>query len=115
MKGRISMVSLGAGPRCHGSGRRYWRRKNTERWVGRQCHLSTHNTQLCTVYFASTLKKKKLLLSQFFFESHSKRNFTLCFFLYSIKNSCVQFKMFDENKSSPPHLKHEVYRGRLFA
>lgn len=31
MKGRISMVSPGAGPRCHGSGRRFWKRKKTQR------------------------------------------------------------------------------------
>lgn len=40
IKGRISMVSLGPGPRCHGIGGHYWTRKNTERQEGRQCHLS---------------------------------------------------------------------------
>lgn len=46
MKGRISMVSPGAGPRCHGSGRRSWKRregeKNQRDWQGDSViHLRT--------------------------------------------------------------------------
>lgn len=35
MKGRISMVSPGAQPCCHGIGRCYWRRKNRSRQAGK--------------------------------------------------------------------------------
>lgn len=94
--------------------RRYWRRKNTERQAGRQCHLSTHNTQSCTVYFASSLEKN-CCCHNLTLKVIRKETSYYVFLLYLIKDSCVQFEMFDEIKSSPPHLKHEVCRGRLFA
>lgn len=75
MKGWISMVSPGAWLCCHGSGRCFWKRKNTERQAGRWCHLFINIFHhlfsffliCCTCFWSLTVYPVSLNLQFFFF------------------------------------------------